>query len=54
MACDGLFDVMTSEEAADFARRFPQPETLLEVLKTEVLVNRLGSDNLTMIAFSLR
>lgn len=53
LACDGLFDVVANEEVADFARKFPQPEPLLEALKNEVLVNRQGSDNLTVIALAL-
>lgn len=52
-ACDGLFDVMTNEEVVAFAREFPQPKSLLEVLKEEVLVNRFGTDNLTIITLSL-
>ncbi len=52
-ACDGLFDVMTNEEVADFARRFLQPKALVQELKNEVLINRLGMDNLTIIAVSL-
>lgn len=51
-ACDGLFDVMTKDEIAELARRFPQPESWLEALKDEVLHNRHGTDNLTMIAVS--
>ncbi len=53
-ACDGLFDFMTNEEVADFVRRFRQPDGLVEALKNEVLVNRLGTDNLTIIAVSLK
>ena len=53
-ACDGLFDVMTNEEVAGLARKSPQPGTLLELLKNEVLINRLSTDNLTIIAVSLR
>ena len=53
-ACDGLFDFMSNEEVADFARRTTQPKELLEALKHEVLVNRLGTDNLTVIAVSFR
>ncbi len=53
-ACDGLFDFMTNEEVAEFAREFRQPEMLVEALKRQVLINRLGTDNLTIIAVSLR
>ncbi|MDO8490649.1 MAG: PP2C family protein-serine/threonine phosphatase [Dehalococcoidia bacterium] len=52
-ACDGLFDVMSNSDVADFVRKSPQPERLLEALKREVLVKRGGSDNLTIIAVSL-
>ena len=52
-ACDGLFDVMTNEEVADFARKSPRPGPLLDGLKDEVLVARAGTDNLTIIAVSL-
>lgn len=53
-ACDGLFDFMSNEEVAGFARRFPDPAALVDALKDEVLVNRAGSDNLTIIAVSLQ
>jgi len=53
-ACDGLFDVMTNEAVAEFALRFSQPDSLVEALKHEVLFNRFGTDNLTIIAVSLK
>lgn len=53
-ACDGLFDVVTNEEVAELARQHAQPESLVEALKQEVLVNRFGTDNLTIIAVSLQ
>lgn len=53
-ACDGLFDVMSNEEVANLAQESPQPQTLVEALKYEVLVNRFGTDNLTIIVVSLR
>lgn len=53
-ACDGLFDFMTNEEVAGFARRLHDPQTLVEALKKEVLITRSGTDNLTIIAVSLR
>lgn len=53
-ACDGLFDFMSNEEVAGFARAFPDPERLVQALKDEVLFSRLGTDNLTIIAVSLR
>lgn len=53
VACDGLFDFMGNEEVARFAREDTGPESLLEALKYETLVNRRGTDNLTMVAVSL-
>jgi serine/threonine protein phosphatase PrpC len=52
-ACDGLFDFMSNEEVAEFARRTTKPESLLEILKKEVLFNRGGTDNLTIVAVKL-
>jgi len=52
-ACDGLFDVMTNDEVADFARRIHDPKALVETLENEVIVNRSGTDNLTIIAVYL-
>lgn len=52
-ACDGLFDFMTNEEVAELARRFSRPQSLVQALKTEVLDNRQGTDNLTILAVSL-
>ncbi len=53
-ACDGLFDFMSNEEVAACARQFREPAHLLEELKQEVLTNRSGTDNLTIIAVSLQ
>jgi serine/threonine protein phosphatase PrpC len=53
-ACDGLFDVMTNEEVAEFSMRFSQPDSLVEALRHEVLIERFGTDNLTIIAVSLK
>jgi serine/threonine protein phosphatase PrpC len=52
-ACDGLFDFMENDEVAEFAIKFAEPEALLEALKRKVLVDRLGTDNLTIIGISL-
>ncbi len=52
-ACDGLFDVMSNEEVAEFGRQNPEPQSLLEDLKKEVIFNRGGTDNLTIIAVQL-
>jgi serine/threonine protein phosphatase PrpC len=54
VACDGLFDVMTNEEIAEMARNCPEAKELVQILKNEVLVNRSGRDNLTIIAISFR
>ena len=51
--CDGLFDFMSNEEVAQVARKHRQPEILLEKLKQEILINRGGSDNITLIAVKL-
>jgi len=51
-ACDGLFDVMTNEEAAEIARNFPDVKESVQILRDEVLVNRFGHDNLTIIAIA--
>lgn len=53
-ACDGLFDFMTNEEVADIAAEFTEPDQLVDRLKIEVLVNRCGLDNLSIIAVSLQ
>lgn len=52
VACDGLFDVMSNEEAADLARMHRDPEEMVESLKREVLHVRRGTDNLTLIALA--
>lgn len=52
-ACDSLFDVMTNEEAAEYVIYYTELRSLVEALKTEVLANRFGMDNLTIIAVSL-
>lgn len=53
-ACDGLFDFMSNKEIANFARRFLEPNQLVEALKKEVLINRRGTDNLTIVVVSLK
>ena len=52
-ASDGLWDVMTSGEVCDMVREYPEPDDLLPALKDEVLNNRSGTDNLTIIAVTL-
>lgn len=50
-ACDGLFDEMTNKEVAKFVYMLPvSSNPFVEVLKDEVLYNRNGIDNLTIIA----
>lgn len=53
-ACDGLFDFMSNEEVASLVREFPEPNQLVEALKKEVLINRRGTDNLTIVVVSLK
>jgi serine/threonine protein phosphatase PrpC len=52
-ACDGLWDFMNNGEVAALAEEYPEPKSLLNALTPEVLINRLGTDNLTIIAVSL-
>lgn len=52
-ACDGLFDVLTNLEIADLVRHYGTLPTILEAIKTEVLINRRGMDNLTVIGAQL-
>lgn len=53
-ACDGLFDFMTNDDVAECCREYTAPESLVERLRTEVLINRHGMDNLTIIAVYLK
>lgn len=52
-ACDGLFDFISNAEIAMIARKTPDINLLLGILKNEVLYNRYGTDNLTVIAVDL-
>ncbi|MFH1381516.1 MAG: PP2C family protein-serine/threonine phosphatase [Chloroflexota bacterium] len=52
-ACDGLFDFMSNEEVAGFSRAYAEPRVLVDALSREVLINRRGTDNLTIIAVAL-
>lgn len=52
-ACDGIFDFMANNEVADIARRFEAPDELAESLRKEVLENRRGSDNITVMCVRL-
>jgi serine/threonine protein phosphatase PrpC len=52
VASDGLWDTMSNAEVSSFAGKIPDPDKLLEALAEEVLDNRLGTDNLTIIAVS--
>ena len=51
--CDGLFDFMSNEDVAEFARRISEPVRLAEALRSEVLDARAGSDNITIICVLL-
>lgn len=53
-ACDGLWDFISNKGVAAFVREFAEPKLLLDALAREILFNRLGTDNLTIIAISLR
>lgn len=48
-ASDGLFDFMDNEETSRFLTEFNDVYKAAEALKTEVLIKRKGSDNLTFI-----
>jgi len=52
-ACDGLFDFMLNEEVAQFVFRYGDLNTLLNKLVDEVLNQRFGTDNITIIAVRL-
>lgn len=52
-ACDGLWDFMSNVEVADLAREYKDSKTFLDKLEREVLIDRRGTDNLTVIAVSL-
>jgi len=52
--CDGLFDHVDNETVGAVARASLDAEDLVQILKTEVLDTRLGSDNLTVIACDLQ
>ena len=53
-ACDGLFDVMSNQEVAEFVRQYREIESLINSLKEEILIHRMGSDNLTVIVLDLK
>ena len=52
-ACDGLFDVLDNEQVGEFGYRADDPQDLVDRLKQEVLENRMGMDNLTIMACEL-
>jgi serine/threonine protein phosphatase PrpC len=64
MGCDGLFDVMTSEEVATFVRdrasqfvskrQEPDPNQICLDLITECVIKRGTSDNVTVVLIFLR
>lgn len=53
-ASDGLFDVVSNQEAADFARRIREPERLARALTREALLKRFSGDNLTIAVVALQ
>ncbi len=52
-ATDGHFDIMKNEEVAEMSREFNNSNELAQTLKTEILSNRHGSDNLTIVVLTL-
>lgn len=53
-ASDGLFKYVSNEEIQNISKDVKSAEELGEILKEKVLVDRKGSDNLTIIIFDLR
>ncbi|MDA2922211.1 protein phosphatase 2C domain-containing protein [Patescibacteria group bacterium AH-259-L07] len=53
-ATDGLFDVMTNEEVLEVSQKFDNPNDVAQTLKAQVLQNREGGDNLTIIVLGLQ
>lgn len=53
-ACDGLFDFMTNDDVVACCREHTDPEPIVDRLRTDVLINRHGMDNLTIIAVDLK
>jgi serine/threonine protein phosphatase PrpC len=53
IACDGLWDVMTSEEAVRMARRAGGPDDAAKMLEREAL-ERGSSDNISVVVLDLR
>ena len=53
VACDGLFDFVTNQEVGDACRTLREPKAIAQRLKTLVLDERNGSDNLTVIVLKL-
>ncbi|MDA2935733.1 protein phosphatase 2C domain-containing protein [Patescibacteria group bacterium AH-259-L05] len=53
VATDGLFDVMSNKEVLEVSQKFDSPNDVAQALKTEVLQNRGGSDNVTIIVLGL-
>lgn len=51
--CDGLFDFVSNQEVAEFARESSQAQDLVDRLEKEVLLVRGGMDNLTIICLIL-
>ncbi len=52
-ASDGLFDVLDNMEVARLIRGAEDPEQAVHLLSQEALINRMGTDNLTVIVLGL-
>ncbi len=52
-ACDGLFDFMDNQTAANLVRGASSPQEAASLLSQEVLITRMGTDNLTIIVLEL-
>ncbi|MFO7801609.1 MAG: PP2C family protein-serine/threonine phosphatase [Desulfovermiculus sp.] len=53
-ACDGLFDFMSNQEAAEIVHSASDAEEAADRLRHEVLDIRQGTDNLTILVVDLR
>ncbi|MFP4212869.1 MAG: PP2C family serine/threonine-protein phosphatase [Desulfohalobiaceae bacterium] len=53
-ACDGLFDVLNNKEAAEIALGCQEARQAADELAQEVLIRRMGTDNLTIIVLALQ
>ncbi|MGM0424518.1 MAG: PP2C family serine/threonine-protein phosphatase [Thermodesulfobacteriota bacterium] len=53
-ACDGLFDMLDHQEVAEIARNQQDARGVADALAQEVLIQRMGTDNLTIIVLALQ